>query len=497
MPYCRVITIRIITKNTKIPVATLNVSSKDSPYALIDKFFPEREENYDDKKTAFAKAVFEGKKAPVQGLNPKEVWLSDGGLLVLKGGLSSAEDDGEWEPLDDYEAPYREPKLPPPDFIPDDTGVGVPLPPDDDDELYSVEKNEIKSLPKSLDKIFDEEKHISEMENFHSVRNADGFYEIPKIFQTTRNPPLREFTSPTPLSIPPTEKPYVTTAKPEISSLPPVVRSTTLSPIKPTPGFFVHTSTPESYSYAYQTKYETKYNKNRARGQFVPSQKAVADRLVRHTTTILPPTTDVKIVVPQKPGVKVIIKDKTYFKPADNHFKKETVRKLEKYHKHHNNFGMKIPKLVSSHEILSNEIDDEFENRRRSNLRQFVNHRNDDRKRRHHRKLPFNHYTTNRSKPAPFLRHLRQQLTDNKRRLFRHWREFSAEKEGDSVTVASNAISRLTKPVPRARGNFQNYHFAHRSPRQRFSVRRSGTGGYSSFFCGGRDCKSWGYSFRS
>ena len=129
------------------------------------------------KRQLFAKAVFEGKKAPVQGLNPKEVWLSDGGLLVLKGGLSSAEDDGEWEPLDDYEAPYREPKLPPPDFIPDDTGVGVPLPPDDDDELYSVEKNEIKSLPKSLDTIFDEEKHISEMENFHSVRNADGFYE--------------------------------------------------------------------------------------------------------------------------------------------------------------------------------------------------------------------------------------------------------------------------------------------------------------------------------
>ena len=32
-------------------------------------------------------------------------------------------------------APYREPKLPPPDFIPSDTGVGVALPPEDEDEI--------------------------------------------------------------------------------------------------------------------------------------------------------------------------------------------------------------------------------------------------------------------------------------------------------------------------------------------------------------------------
>jgi hypothetical protein len=36
------------------------------------------------------------------------------------------------------QAPYREPKLPPPDFIPTEYGVGVPLPPEDEDE-YEID----------------------------------------------------------------------------------------------------------------------------------------------------------------------------------------------------------------------------------------------------------------------------------------------------------------------------------------------------------------------
>ena len=93
---------------------------------------------------------------------------------------------GAWEPLDDWEAPYREPKLPPPDFVPNDTGVGVPLPPEDPEEPVEPQRNEIKSLkspakvkslppppsPNFHDFIFDEERHISEVENFHSVRKA-------------------------------------------------------------------------------------------------------------------------------------------------------------------------------------------------------------------------------------------------------------------------------------------------------------------------------------
>ena len=34
------------------------------------------------------------------------------------------------------QAPYREPKLPPPDFVPTEHGVGVPLPPEEEDEFY-------------------------------------------------------------------------------------------------------------------------------------------------------------------------------------------------------------------------------------------------------------------------------------------------------------------------------------------------------------------------
>lgn len=52
----------------------------------------------------------------LDGLDPEEVWLSDGNLLVLKGGTTPNKSgfDNVWEPLDDYEAPYREPVLAPP-----------------------------------------------------------------------------------------------------------------------------------------------------------------------------------------------------------------------------------------------------------------------------------------------------------------------------------------------------------------------------------------------
>ena len=80
--------------------------------------------------------------------------MSEGKLLVLKGSSSATSRQGyydPWEPLDDYQvfliksmnrlagnstldfvcqAPYREPKLPPPDFVPEEHGVGVPLPPE-------------------------------------------------------------------------------------------------------------------------------------------------------------------------------------------------------------------------------------------------------------------------------------------------------------------------------------------------------------------------------
>jgi len=113
--------------------AKLNVSDKDSPYALIDKYFPERESYFYQNKNKFLAEYEEGqaKKTDIGNLDPSEVWLADSSLLVLKGGSTADRDgyDDLWEPLDDFQAPYREPVLPPPDFNPEtlDIGVGVPM----------------------------------------------------------------------------------------------------------------------------------------------------------------------------------------------------------------------------------------------------------------------------------------------------------------------------------------------------------------------------------
>lgn len=54
----------------------------------------------------------------LDGLHPSEVWLLDDDLLVLKGG-DLAEGFIDTSPIDSYQAPYREPKFPPPGFNPD------------------------------------------------------------------------------------------------------------------------------------------------------------------------------------------------------------------------------------------------------------------------------------------------------------------------------------------------------------------------------------------
>ena len=148
---------------------TLNVSSKDSPYALIDRFFPERESN---------RRFFNNVTDNLGDLRASEVWLSDGDLLVLKGGTTPNRKafDEPWSPLDDYVAPYREPKLPPPDFIPSDTGVGLPLPLEEEEEVVETP---VENVPTVEDKdpfrtfLFDEEKLIAQMENFHSKRRDE------------------------------------------------------------------------------------------------------------------------------------------------------------------------------------------------------------------------------------------------------------------------------------------------------------------------------------
>ena len=93
-------------------VPTLNVSSKDSPYALIDKFFPERELNHQFMNKYLAKQYNQTRGYNdwnLGQLKPDEVWLNDGDLLVLRGGATPNRKsfDEPFEPLDDYVAPYR------------------------------------------------------------------------------------------------------------------------------------------------------------------------------------------------------------------------------------------------------------------------------------------------------------------------------------------------------------------------------------------------------
>ena len=89
----------------KPDVPTLNVSSKDSPYALIDRFFPEREYNHEFMERNFQEKLRNGSPdIDLGNLKPNEVWLSEGDLLVLKGGGTPNRKgfDTPWKPLDDY-----------------------------------------------------------------------------------------------------------------------------------------------------------------------------------------------------------------------------------------------------------------------------------------------------------------------------------------------------------------------------------------------------------
>jgi hypothetical protein len=70
------------SENDDVPI--LNVTDADSPYALIDKFFPERESNHRRMQFDFETAATNDKSVAkaVAPLLPKEVWLADGDLLV-------------------------------------------------------------------------------------------------------------------------------------------------------------------------------------------------------------------------------------------------------------------------------------------------------------------------------------------------------------------------------------------------------------------------------
>jgi hypothetical protein len=300
--------------NNEIPdtLPTLNVSSKDSPYALIDEFFPDRENNHKQMENQFENQFGNYKGHNLGDLAPKEVWLSEGDLLVLKGGATKNRKafDNPWTPLDDFVAPYREPKLPPPDFIPSDTGVGVALPPEDTEvgvALPPIEEATESAVvtapnpPTTATKhpflkgfFFDEEKIINEMENFHSERRAEIFNSMSRPPQMFKKSHFFVTTLP----------PIVRSAVAELRSLPvkPMAAWTTPTPIwdsptttmdtpttmaPPTPagagGYFVSTVTPNSFFYAYQTERGVAYNPSYAGALSNKATPPIA-------TTIPPPT---------------------------------------------------------------------------------------------------------------------------------------------------------------------------------------------------------------
>jgi len=252
---------------TKEKKAKLNVSDKDSPYALIDKYFPERESYYYQNKNKFVEE-YRGQesKTDIGNINPSEVWLADDNLLVLKGGstIDRTGWDDPWEPLDDFQAPYREPVLPPPDFDPDslEIGVGVDIEtlvaqrelekeleeqkkqrsheesladippflyPDNalkpfKDEVLTSHQEEFQSF------INDVSQFISDMENFHSARKVLPDHQQSEELPSISLPPPETF------SIPVSRKPSfksvddVTFTAPPPSNPPPTTSSPRSAP---------------------------------------------------------------------------------------------------------------------------------------------------------------------------------------------------------------------------------------------------------------------------
>ena len=97
-------------------------------------------------------------------------------MLVLKGGRTSDWEsfDNPWQPIDDFQAPYREPVLPPPDFDPDtlDIGVGVPI-----ETIVQQREREKKIRAKKI-QIFAEPANVREKETAETSKEKDVEHEV-------------------------------------------------------------------------------------------------------------------------------------------------------------------------------------------------------------------------------------------------------------------------------------------------------------------------------
>jgi len=454
-------------------VPTLNVSSKDSPYALIDRFFPEREYNHEFMERNFQEKLKNGSfdDDVLGNLKPNEVWLSDGDLLVLKGGASNQPNrksfDAPWKPLDDYVAPYREPKLPPPDFIPSDTGVGVALPPENEDEITAPVQpppvapvtpvSHVEKVVANIKKIstkhhpfksflFDEERFISQMENFHSKRRDEllNSLEMPRLQINLVDSPAPPPVQPTPWFTTPAK--YNTTPRFTPTPTPTIIRSTTAASTTTTAlpsttpssaGFYVSTSTPSSYSYAYQN-------------EAVHENAKLVSSIARSTTTQSTTTT-------QRPTPTLVVRQLHPRNPKSYFIKPTFKPTFKPTYKPSNFWGEKVAPPPGA--LLSNEIDTDNKVAEERHDHYYAKH------------LPRPHWKKPKANPRA------------RRKSF-----FSA----GGPTLASTVISSLKPRYYRP--------FAPRRPPilPTPSTRRISTAGdhrYVSFYRGQIGGQSWGYSY--
>ncbi|XP_053948547.1 uncharacterized protein LOC128857043 [Anastrepha ludens] len=107
-------------KNKDESKKTLSDQVRDGKYGLIEKEIFRR-----PPKRPGVLSYLPNKETPIDnertfgGLNEEDIWLAEDHLLVIKGGnLNEGEPDEPWPPIDDYDAPGRQIKLPPNPKVP-------------------------------------------------------------------------------------------------------------------------------------------------------------------------------------------------------------------------------------------------------------------------------------------------------------------------------------------------------------------------------------------
>lgn len=106
----------VYTTSTTTPVPedeetkSLSQQVKDGKYGLIQELFSAQPSRPGILSYAPNREVPRDSEKNLGGLKPDEIWLSEGHMLVLSG--FNKDDEDEWEPIDDYQAPPRQVKLP-------------------------------------------------------------------------------------------------------------------------------------------------------------------------------------------------------------------------------------------------------------------------------------------------------------------------------------------------------------------------------------------------